>query len=155
MSMRGLKLVVAGLLVTTFAFANNNDAYGQTVAKSNKTEIKANSRDVTAKDTEGSVRIGTSSEARDYSLDNGDVLVLHIAGGKNEKYTAEQYGNMLVRMFKDTKRTKYPTDIIVFYDKEVQYNYAGVRSLSGAESYDENGGRKWKQAIPSSVRLIL
>ena len=126
-------IATLGLIFSLSAKAQSNDN-GNVIAFNNavKTEKPA---------ATPVIKAGGAGDASGYSGKNS-ALVIYISGGqKDDRYTAEQYARMLQVMFKDSKRTDYPTDISVFFDEE-----GGDRSTFGkiyinGRTYDKNGGK--------------
>ena len=105
-------IATLGLIFSLSAKAQSNDN-GNVIAFNNavKTEKPA---------ATPVIKAGGAGDASGYSGKNS-ALVIYISGGqKDDRYTAEQYARMLQVMFKDSKRTDYPTDISVFFDEEGQ-----------------------------------
>ena len=84
------------------------------------------------------VEKGTPGRAQTISGQKS-ALVIHVAGGKNAKYSAEQYAKMLQYMFKSSKHTSTPTDISVLYE-ESDRNHTLALVSSNGRSFDRNGG---------------
>lgn len=83
---------------------------------------------------------GTSGAARNVSFRN-PAIVLFISGGKDPKYSAEDYGKMFQAMFKDSKYTKLPADIYVRYEESGKDRPTMASVFLGGTIYDKNGGK--------------
>ena len=88
---------------------------------------------------ENMIREGNPGEAQTLSIKQ-KALVLHISGGKGEKYTALQYGQMLQIMFNDSTRSKHPVKPYVLYEESRQDRSTGAIAYLKGRSFDKNGG---------------
>lgn len=110
--------------------------------KSNDNLLAFNDKVKTTKITDNNdapvLKEGHSGQAQTISIKKS-ALVIHISGGTNAKYSAEQYGKMLQIMFKDPKRTKNPTNISVLFE-ESDRKGTKLMVFSNGRKYDRNGG---------------
>lgn len=83
---------------------------------------------------------GTDSDSKRISLHN-PVISLHISGGRDPKYSAENYAKMLRLMFKDKKRTQYPSEVYVRYEETGLDRSTLVSVFIDGKPYDKNGGK--------------
>ncbi|WP_268123931.1 hypothetical protein [Roseivirga pacifica] len=121
-----------GVIFTLNTQAQSNDN-GNAVAFNNaaKTEMRSYTP---------VIKTGGAGEARVLSGKNS-ALVIHISGGqKDDRYTAEQYARMLQVMFRDPKRTEFPTDISVVYDEDGGDRHTFGSIYTNGYTYDKNGG---------------
>jgi hypothetical protein len=126
-----LSLIALGAFGTLKAQSSNDNLLAFNDASKAKTEIVLNNNEPVLKE-------GHSGQAQTISIKKS-ALVIHVSGGKNAKYSAEKYAKMLQVMFKDSKRTKNPTDISFVYEESNRANtYAMV--FSNGRRYDKNGG---------------
>ena len=126
-----LSLIALGAFGTLKAQSSNDNLLAFNDASKAKTEIVLNN-DAPVLEEGHSGRAQTISGKK-------SALVIHVSGGKNAKYSAEKYAKMLQIMFKDSKRTKNPTDISVVYEESNRANtYAMV--FSNGRRYVRSGG---------------
>lgn len=126
-------IIALGLIFSLSAKAQSNDN-GNVIAFNNavKTEKPA---------YVPVIKAGNAGGASNYSGANS-ALVIHLSGGqKDDRYTAEQYAHMLQAMFKDSKRTDYPTEISVFFDEEGGDRHTFGKIFINGYTYDKNGGK--------------
>ena len=97
-----------------------------------KTEVTTNTIDPI-------IKMGHGGDAETLSGKNS-ALVLYISGGTKDKYSAEQYAKMLQVMFKDAKRTNYPTDISVVYQESQKDRVTLGSAYINGRRHDKNGG---------------
>lgn len=88
---------------------------------------------------DSTIRKGNPGEARTVS-GKKQALVLHISGGKGEKYSALQYAQMLQIMFVDSARTKYPIKPYVLYEESGQGRATVMGVYMRGHKFDKNGG---------------
>lgn len=127
-----LSLIALGAFGTLKAQTSNDNLLAFNDASKAKTEIVLNNNEPILKE-------GHSGQARTIS-GKKSALVIHVSGGKNAKYSAEKYAKMLQIMFKDSKRTKNPTDISVLYEESNRNNTLAI-VYSNGRKYDRNGGQ--------------
>lgn len=126
-------IATLGLIFSLSAKAQSNDN-GNVIAFNNavKTEKPA---------ATPVIKAGGAGDAQTLSIKNS-ALVIHISGGqKDDRFTAEQYARMLQAMFKDPKRTEYPTDISVVYDEDGGDRHTFGTIYINGSAYDKNGGK--------------
>ena len=85
------------------------------------------------------IKPGSPGEARTVSIQK-KALVLHISGGKGEKYSALQYAQMLQIMFADSTRTKHPVTVSILYEESGEERATGAFAILSGRKYDRNGG---------------
>ncbi|WP_442267628.1 hypothetical protein ACSIGC_08145 [Tenacibaculum sp. ZS6-P6] len=102
---------------------------------------KLNSKDFKTNKTEGIsfIRKGKSSDAHLLSA-KINAIVIHVSGGQDKKYSAEDYAKMFRIMFKDKKRTQYPTDIYVYYEESSSNRRTLISAYLQGKYYDKSGG---------------
>ena len=126
-----LSLIALGAFGTLKAQSSNDNLLAFNDASKVKTEITVDNNEPVLKE-------GHSGQAQSIS-GKKSALVIHVSGGKNAKYSAEKYAKMLQIMFKDSKRTKNPTDISVVYEESNRNNTFAIVYSNGYK-YDKNGG---------------
>lgn len=114
-------------LITVFALAT--------------TSIENLAQDTSTYDQPNAVQLveGSSGEARALSAKH-NLLVLHVSGGTQDKYSAEQYAKMFQIMFNDPERTRYTTKISVIYEESGDDLPTGVYAFINGQTFDKNGG---------------
>ncbi len=127
-----LSLIALGTFGTLKAQTSNDNLLAFNNKANPKTEITLNNNEPVLKE-------GHSGQAQTIS-GKKSALVIHVSGGKNAKYSAEKYAKMLQIMFKDSKRTKNPTDISVLYEESNRNNTLAI-VYSNGRKYDRNGGQ--------------
>lgn len=133
--MRLAKKIATGIAVLGLIFALNAKA------QSNDNAIALNGAKTETPANAPVIKTGGAGDARTLSIKNS-ALVIHISGGqKDDRFTAEQYARMLQAMFKDPKRTEYPTDISVVYDEDGGDRHTLGSIYINGYTYDKNGGK--------------
>ena len=110
------------LIATVLLFALPKEIQAQSIPKS-----------------EEQIKKGTSGEARALSAKH-NLLVLHVSGGTQDKYSAEQYAKMFQIMFNDPERTSYATKVSVLYEESGDDLPTGVYAFINGQTFDKNGG---------------
>lgn len=124
-----LSLIALGAFGTLKAQTSNDNLLAFNGAA--KTEVVTKSEPVLKK--------GSGGEARRISNMN-KALVVHVSANKNDKYTPEQYGLMLQSMFKDSKRTDFPTKISVLFEESEENLPTSFYAFINGHRFDKNGG---------------
>lgn len=125
-----------GFLAATMMFAANDGVKAQNLVAFNdvsapKIEVNDN--------TPKAISEGTVGEAMRSSAKN-EKLVIHVSGGTQDKYKAEQYAQMFKVMFNDPKRTKFPTEVSVLFTESGKDRPTGVYAFLNGMTFDKNGG---------------
>ena len=131
-----LSLIALGAFGTLKAQSSNDNQNDNLLAFNDKANPKT---EITLNNNEPVLKEGHSGQAQTISIKKS-ALVIHVSGGKNAKYSAEKYAKMLQIMFKDSKRTKNPTDISVVYEESNRNNTLAI-VYSNGRKYDRNGGQ--------------
>lgn len=111
---------ITGVLIAAFAAVNDNALAQDNV----KVVGEPASRNIS--NTQVTIIEDHAGIARNYSARHDRLVIALLQGNMNEKYTAMQYAQMLGRMFKDPKRTDYPTEVAFYV--EVDEGYMGNES---------------------------
>ncbi|WP_442267636.1 hypothetical protein ACSIGC_08185 [Tenacibaculum sp. ZS6-P6] len=125
-----LSLIALGAFGTLKAQTSNDNLLAFNGAA--KTEVTTNNNAPI-------IKVGHGGDAETLSIKNS-ALVLYISGGTKDKYSAEQYAKMLQTMFKDAKRTNYPTDISIVYQESQKDRVTLGSAYINGRTYDKNGG---------------
>ena len=132
-TMKKAGLLTTGILVLAFVTANSNEASAQ------QHFIDTGNEKLAWFDSNNPVQKGTGGVARKISYLKPE-LVLHVSGGVDPKYSAEDYAKMLRIMFNDPKRTNFPTEIVVLYEESSEQRKTGVGAFIKGKKFDKNGG---------------
>lgn len=149
---KAAKTAIIATMMAALPFAFNNQAAAQSndnsLFASNAASITnvVNSGEEKAKPATPVIIRSGSWDASWYSKKNNALVVYISTGSMEQKYTAEQYANMLGKMFKDPARTNHPTDVVFFIEEtdkngNVPVGETMTITYINGFPFDPNGGK--------------